>query len=200
MFTCQHLTKSIFHTLILLCTVVAFTACGDKDNAVSHASALESSTPVKADTKAKDERFMVQAAEFDYEQIMIGKLARQRATSAEVRDFATMMEESHRNTKSELGSMGIIKSIAVPSAPTQAAHDAYDQLNAMTIEEFDKAYLARVIESHDQAIILFEGCAKAEHDPEIQALAAGRVTDLRLHMAKAIELEAKFSPLSELIK
>ena len=131
---------------------------------------------------------------------MIGKLARQRATSDDVREFATMMEESHRNTKSELGSMGIMKSAAVPCAPTKAAHESYDRLNAVSIEEFDEAYLARVIESHNDAIALFEGCTNASHDPDVKAIASKRLPELRNHLSKAMELDAVFSPLSEVIK
>ena len=111
-----------------------------------------------------------------------------------------MMEEAHRNTKSELGSMGIIKSIAVPSAPTKAAHDSYDKLNVASIEEFDTAYLKRVIESHHEAIAIFESCTKSPHDADIKALAAGRLPELRNHLNKAMELDGMSGPVSELIK
>ena len=200
MFTFQHLKKSAIHSVLLVMTVIVFAACGGKENADIGTTSLSPDQPVKEVTKPRDERFLVQAAEFDYEQILLGKLARQRATTTEVRDFATMMEEAHRNSKSELGSMGSLKSITVPSAPTKAAHDSYDQLNAVAIEEFDEAYLARVIQRHDEAIDLFEQCTKAQHDPDIKALAGKRLTDLRLHMAKAIELETMFGPLSEVVK
>jgi putative membrane protein len=200
MFTYQHLKKILSYTLVMLFATMAVTGCGDKPKADDNETNMGLNDPAEEVTKERDERFLVRAAEFDYEQILLGKLARQRATSADVKDFAGMMEESHRNAKSALGSLGIIKSIAVPSSPTQAAHDAYDRLNAVSIEEFDLAYLARVIESHDAAIDLFEGCTQANHDPEVKALAATRLTDLRLHMAKAIELETTLGPLSEVIR
>ena len=200
MFTYQHLTKSFFHTLLLFVAAIAITSCGGEEKVDSDAASMGLNQPVKENTKARDERFLIQAAEFDYEQIMIGKLARQRATSEDVRGFATMMEEAHRNTKSELGSMGIIKSIAVPSAPTKSAHDSYDKLNAVSIEEFDEAYLARVIESHNDAIAMFQVCTNASHDPDVKAIASKRLPELRNHLNKAMELDAVFSPLSEVVK
>ena len=200
MFTYQHLTKSFFHTLLLFFTAIAITSCGGREKVDSDAASMGLNQPVKENTKPRDERFLIQAAEFDYEQIMIGKLARQRATSEDVRSFATMMEEAHRNTKSELGSMGIVKSIAVPSAPTKAAYDSYDKLNALSIEEFDEAYLVRVIESHNDAIAMFENCTNASHDPDVKAIASKRLPELRNHLSKAMELDAVFSPLSEVVK
>jgi len=200
MFTYQQQTKSFFHTLLLFFAAIAITSCGGKEKVNSDATSMGLNQPEKENTKPRDERFLIQAAEFDYEQIMIGKLARQRATSDDVREFATMMEEAHRNTKSELGSMGIIKSIAVPCAPTKAANDSYDKLNAVSVEEFDEAYLARVIESHNDAIAMFESCTNASHDPDVKAIASKRLPELRSHLSKAMELDAVFSPLSELVK
>lgn len=200
MFTYQLPKKSFFHTLLLFFAAIAITACGGKDKTEYDSATMGLNQPVKENTKPRDERFLVQAAEFDYEQIMIGKLARQRATSEDVRNFATMMEESHRNSKSEIGSLGIIKSIAVPSAPTKSAHESYDKLNAVSIEEFDEAYLARVIESHNGAIALFENCSNGSHDPEVKAIAVKRLPELRNHLNKAMELDAVFSPLSEVVK
>lgn len=200
MLTYQHLKKFLFYTLVLFIGSMTITSCGEKQEVGNNGASMGLNEPAIEATKERDERFLVRAAEFDYEQILLGKLARQRATSTDVKDFAGMMEEAHRNAKSEIGSMGIIKSIAVPSAPTKSAHDAYDRLNAVSIEEFDLAYLANVVDSHEAAISFFEECTKANHDPDVKALAAGRLTDLRLHMAKAIEIEARLSPLSEVVR
>jgi len=200
MSTYQHLKKSFFHTLLLFFTAIAITSCGEKEKMDSDTTSMGLDQPVNQNTKQRDERFLVQAAEFDYEQILLGKLAKQRAMSTDIRDFATMMEDAHRTFKSELGSMGIMKSITVPSSPTKSAHEAYDKLNAVSIEEFDEAYLVCVIDSHQEAIAMFESCTHAAHDPDIKALAAGRLPELRQHLGKAMELDAVFGPLSEVVK
>ena len=100
----------------------------------------------------------------------------------------------------ELGSLGILKSIAVPSTPTKAAHAVYDEVNAVSVDEFDAAYLTQVIDRHNEAIGVFEQCIGGNHDPEIRNWAITKLTFLRLHLAKAMDLDAQSGPVSELIR
>jgi len=111
-----------------------------------------------------------------------------------------LLEETHRTSKSELGSLGILKSIAVPSTPTKAAHAVYDEVNAVSVDEFDAAYLTQVIDRHHEAIGVFEQCIGGNHDPEIRNWAITKLTFLRLHLAKAMDLDAQSGPVSELIR
>ena len=200
MLTTWNFKRPMLYFSFLLTTMFAMIGCGGDQQIDSKAVATDLNKPKNDLAKEQDERFLVGAVEFDYEQIMIGKLAQQRASSTEVKDLAKMLEETHRNSRSELGSMGILKSIAVPSVPTKAAHQAYDKLNEVSIEDFDAAYLNRVVASHNDAIMLFEECIKSNNDADIRTWAIGKLPDLRMHLTKVIELDAQYGPLSELIR
>jgi len=150
-------------------------------------------------TREQDEQFLVSAAEFEYEQILLGKLAYQRATSPEVRELAKILEGAHRTSRSELGSLGMLKSIAVPSTPTQAAHAIYDKINVVSVDEFDGAYLTQVITRHNEVISLFEQYTGGNNDPDIRNWAITKLPALRLHLDNAMDLDAKLGPLSEVI-
>jgi putative membrane protein len=174
--------------------------CGDSREANQKDMGLAINKPIDDPTKKSDEQFLISVAEFNFEQILLGKLAQQRSSSTAVRDLAKMLEEDHRETRTALGSMAIIKSISIPGAPTKAAHDIYDKINAAPVEAFDAAYLTEVIASHNDAITLFELCLRSNHDADIQAWAQGRLPVLRLHLSSAMELDAQLGPLSELIR
>jgi len=178
----------------------AMIGCGGDQQIDSKEIATDLNKPKNDIAKEQDERFLVGAAEFDYEQIMIGKLAQQRASSTEVKELAKILEETHRTSRSELGSMGIMKSIAVPSTPTKAAHLAYDKLNEVAMEDFDAAYLNRVVASHNDAIMLFEECIRSNNDADIRTWAIGKLPDLRMYLTQVTELDSQFGPLSELIR
>src|SRR5689334_24415242 len=107
---------SLVPFLLILCAIFLF-ACGDSEKVDSKELAMALNQPKNDLTKESDERFMVSAAEFAYKEILAGKLAQQRSSSQSVRDLAKSMEDSYREFKSSLGSMGIIKGIAVPSTP-----------------------------------------------------------------------------------
>lgn len=194
------LKKTVLYSILLLTTALGVTSCGNDQQVDSKEIAMDLNKPKNDIAKEQDERFMVSAAEFDFEQILLGKLAKQRATSTDVKDLAIMLEEAHRTSKSELGSMGILKSIAVPSTPTKAAHAVYDKINIVSVEEFDAAYLTQVIASHNDAIRLFEQCIGANHDPDVRNWAITKLPDLRTHLAKAMDMDAQSGPLSEVIR
>lgn len=199
MITCHHLKNTMLFSLFVIVFSVAMISCGDsKQNSTSQSQDLNQTT--NPPTTENDSRFMVHAAEFHFEQILLGKLARQRATAEEIRELATLIEEEHRAAKSSLGSMGIIKSIAVPSIPAKDAHDAYDKLNEVPVEDFDAAYLSQVIQGHQEIIRHYEKCASAQHDPDILMLAAKQLPELQMHLSMAMELDAQSAPLSEVIR
>ncbi len=200
MLTSKFLKKTMLYFSLFTAAVFVTTGCGSDQQIDSKEVATDLNKPKNDLAKEQDERFLVAAVEFDYEQIMIGKLAQQRASSTDVKDLAKMLEESHRTSRSELGSMGILKSIAVPSVPTKAAHLAYDKLNEVSIEDFDAAYLNRVVASHNDAIMLFEECIRGNNDADIRTWTIGKLPEMRMHLTKVIELDAQFGPLSELIR
>ena len=200
MLTTQFLKKPTLYLSLLTIAVLTTPGCKGDQPVDSKEIAMDLNKPKNDLAKEQDERFLVSIAEFDFEQILLGKLARQRATSSEVKELAMMLEDDHRTSKSKLSSMAIMKSIAVPSTPTKAAHLAYDQLNEASVEDFDVAYLTRVVASHNEAITKFEECIRGNNDPDIRTWAIGKLPDLRMHLTKAMELDAQFGPLSELIR
>ncbi|GEM_PF-1021644 len=196
----QLLKKSVLYIVFVLTAMLGAIGCRSDQQVDSKQIAIDLNKPKNDIAKEQDERFLVSAAEFDYEQILLGKLANQRATSPDVKELAKMLEDVHRTSKSELGSMGILKSIAVPSTPTKNAHAVYDKVNVVSVEEFDAAYLTQVIARHNEAIGMFEQCIGGNHDPDIRNWAISRLPDLRLHLAKAMDLDAQSGPISEVIR
>ena len=199
MLTTPGLIKSVMYFAICVVAISCTMGCGDSRDADQKDMGLALTNPIDDLTRKSDERFLVGVAEFNYKQILLGKLAQQRATSTEVRDLAKMLEEDHRNAKMTLGSMSIIKSIPVPGAPTVAAHEAYDKVNEVDVEAFDATYLSTVITNHHDVIALFDIYMRGNHDPDIYTWALGRLPELRTHLTRAMELDAQLGPLSELV-
>ncbi len=200
MLTYQLLKNKLLFLPLLLIASMTLVSCGGDQQVDSKEIATDLNKPKNDLARESDERFMVRAAELHFKQILLGKLAYQRASSTEVKDLAKMLEEAHRDAKSALGSMGIIKSIAVPSTPTKSAHEAYDKLNEVSVEDFDRAYLAVVIDGHNDAISLYEKCTSDNHDPDVRAIAVKSLPDMRMHQAKVMELDATLGPLSAVIR
>ena len=199
MSTCQQFFKSGLYTSLFFICMLSLVACGDKSDANAEIAVAQVKPSVDL-TKENDKRFLVRAVEMKYEQILLGKLAQTRAALEEIKSFGKFLEEANRNSRSTLSSLAIMESIKVPSAPTQTAHAAYEQLNQGTVEEFDNAYIAYVIRSHNEAITMFENATRGSIDPDIQAKASALLPELRDHLSKAMELNAQMNPVSELVQ
>ena len=200
MSTYQLLIKSMLYSSMVFLSGLVFVSCGNDRSVDSTEVAAAQIQPVAVSTKENDKQFLLRAVEMKYEQILIGKLAQTRSSSEEIKALAKMLEEANRAEKSSLASLGYMKSIVVPSAPTQSAHDAYNKLNEATVDDFDFAYISLAVKGHQDAVGLFESVARGQIDPDIQAHAATMLPEMRNLLSKAMEVETMMNPVSALVQ
>ncbi len=191
------LKKSFFLSVLLLMLVLTFMSCKGKQEMDSKQTATELNKPNSDATKESDERFLVQAAEINLEEIMLAKLVQQRTGSEDVRALAKMLEDAHRLAKSNLSSLAFRKSIAVPTDPTKKVMELYDNLNAKSVKEFDQEYISLMVQGHKDAISFFEKYISIKNDPDINTWATTMIPELRDHLSKIMEVQAHMNPISE---
>ncbi|MFZ1677292.1 MAG: DUF4142 domain-containing protein, partial [Saprospiraceae bacterium] len=185
---------------LFLMSFFSFISCNGDQKVITTEASLVPGKPDVDLTKESDKKFIVSAYEFNWYQIMLSKLASRRTSSEEVRQFSAMLEDASRDTKTALGSLAIMKSIRISSDPTQVVNAAYDTLNLSTVEDFDIAYCNMIIQSHKDAIALFENATRDNLDPDIKSWASSVLPDLRAHLLNATACETHLNPMSELIR
>lgn len=194
MFTFNSLKNSVGAAVLAGSFVILMNSCGSDHAATISQPVVEQKDNVIS--KANDEKLLVDAAELYYEEILVGKLAQKRATSEKIKELAGMLEQDSRDKKSELASLGIMKSISVPSVPSAEAHEVYDTLNAVALEEFDFVYISQVIDRHNRLIRHFDQAAHEEHDPDIKTFAAASIKKLESRLSNVKMIEAGFNAIS----
>lgn len=191
-------SRSFFFLSLFFVSLFTFTACHDSQD--DNATALVQVKPVPVSTQENDQHFLVSAAEFNWEEILLAKLAFRRVSSEEVRQLSQVLENTSRDNKLALGSLAVMKSISVPSEPTIAAQASYDKLNAFLVEEFDVAYCNMIIDAHKNAIAIFENAAHETLDPQIQAKAVAILPGLRANLINAVACQSHINPVSALVR
>ncbi|MEP6645831.1 MAG: DUF4142 domain-containing protein [Saprospiraceae bacterium] len=181
--------------VLLFAFGIGLMSCGQKQPESLSAS-MQLNIPKSDQTKEIDGRLLAQAAQFNMEGILLGKLATRRANSEEIIALAQMMEDSHREAKSAIASLAIYKGIAIPSEPTAANHDAYDKLNLNEVADFDLAYCNIIIDSDKDAIAKFESATQEHHDPDVEKIVLKLLPEMRAHLAKAKECRMHLRPIS----
>jgi putative membrane protein len=187
--------KNIKTTLIktaFIATVLVFTitAC-DSKKPEDTKQVAEEHNDAKFNTanKEKDAQFLVNAAEFNLEEIQLSQLAQQNAKVPETKELSKMMEVAHQKSQNELTELAKKKLVTLPTAPTDKAKDAYKKLSNKSISNFDVSYCDMLVNAHKDAVVLFEKTSLESTDADIKQWAAATLPELRMHLDKAINCQ-----------
>jgi putative membrane protein len=152
------------------------------------ASAAQAATPVG------DATFMKNAAAAGMAEVEVGRMAADKATSADLKSFAQMLVDDHSKANDELKGLAGQKSVTLPAEPKPAQKAERDRLGKMSGAAFDRAYADAMVRDHRQAVALFDRESRYGKDADAKAWAAKTLPTLKAHLTKAQELAASMRP------
>ena len=189
-------TSSILSKMLLGTAVMSMafgmTSCKDNKETDPKEIAEEENEAKFDDTneaKEDDSDYLVFAADVNMKEIQMGQLAQQKSTNAEVRSYAEMMINDHNKALEELKKTAEAKNISLPTALSEDAQEAYDDLNDEKAEDFDKKYVNMMVDGHEKTIKKMEKASEKANDEEIRMWAADMLPTLRTHHSEAERLE-----------
>ena len=135
--------------------------------------------------KNPDATFVHQASGAGLAEVQAGKMALERAASAEVKAFGQRMVDDHTQANHELTTLAQAKHIPVTNKLDQKHQAMADKLATLHGAEFDQAYMAGQLADHEEAVRLFTTQAKQGKDAELKAFAAKILPALQGHLQLA---------------
>jgi putative membrane protein len=173
----------------------ALFSCGGQNKQEDPKDVAEEQNEEKFDDsdKEKDTDFAIMAADGGMLEVELGKLAQQKARSAEVKKFAQMMVDDHTKANEELKAVAAQKSISLPATLGEKNAEKLKDFQEKEADNFDKDYIDFMVNDHEDDIDAFEKEAENGNDAELKSWAAGKVTTLKHHleMAKATQEAVK---------
>jgi len=156
------------------------------------ASFVLASTTAMAQPIAEDDLgFMRQAAHNGHAEVESSKLAQQKASSAQVKEFAKRMIDDHTKTNAELEKLATAKGVQLPKEPDAAQKSKMQALSALSGAEFDRQYVDQMgVTAHEQTIALFQRGASNARDPDLKAFASKTLPALQHHLEMARALKS----------
>ncbi len=133
----------------------------------------------------KDTDFAVKAADGGLFEVEAGKLAQQKATSPQVKEFAKLMVDDHTKASAELKALAATKNISLPAALSDAKQKDLQNLQEKSGADFDNDYMDAMVKAHEEDVDAFEKEAEDGVDADVKSWAAGKVTTLRHHLDMA---------------
>lgn len=130
---------------------------------------------------SSDREFLVDAAHGGTAEVALGKLADEKASSPEVKQFAQRIVEDHGRANAELKTLARSKDITL-SDDLDAAHKATkDRLEKLSGAAFDRAYMQEMVQDHEKDVREFRKQAQSAQDPDVKAWAAKTLPTLEEH-------------------
>ena len=166
-----------------LCTSIMPALAADPPVAKAAKGAADSAV------SAQDREFATKAAQAGHAEVTAGKLAASKASSGDVKKFATQMVDDHTKSGDELKPIAESKGIKLPAEPDAAHKQLAARLEKLQGAEFDRVYVAEAgVKDHKAAVDLFTAQAKNGKDPELKAFAQKTLPTVEHHYKMALDL------------
>jgi putative membrane protein len=140
------------------------------------------SMPARVD----DKKFAKDAAVSGLIQVELGKLATQKASKGEIKQFGEELAADHSKANEQLKRVASKENIQVPDSLDSKHQSQIDKLAKLDGEDFDKAFLKNQLRDRQAAVRDFNSEAQSGTDPELRTFASNMLPKLQqqLELAK----------------
>ncbi|RBQ07619.1 DUF4142 domain-containing protein [Pedobacter miscanthi] len=176
---------------VMAISALAFQACsgGNKD-AKESADSLNMAKDTTSNAAATggiavddaDAKFTTQAAVGGMAEVELGKMALEKSSNAQVKEFATMMVKDHGMANTELMAIAKQKNITLPSTVDDEHKKKMEDLSKKTGADFDKAYVSAMVDGHKSTLKLMEDESKDGKDADLKSFATKTAPIVQTHL------------------
>jgi putative membrane protein len=138
---------------------------------------------------ATPKTFVTMAAQDGMAEVAMAKLALQKSSNQDVKQFAQKMEQDHQEANDQLSSIAKSKGINIPQELDSKHESMMKSLSAKSGKAFDQAYAEHMAKGHSKAVALFQGAAQSS-DSDLAAFAKKTLPTLQEHKQLADNLNA----------
>jgi putative membrane protein len=163
------------------------------------AQSTSSSAMTASDTSSLstgDRQFIKTAAEGGLAEVELGKLASEKGSSDEVKQFGQRMVTDHTKANDELKQLASSKGVDVPK-DLNAKHKATrERLAKLSGAEFDKAYMKDMVQDHQKDVSEFRAESNKAKDSDLKSFASKTLPTLEEHLNQAKSIAPKVGATS----
>jgi len=129
-------------------------------------------------------KFMVDVADVNMTEIQLGELAKDKASSKRVRDFAAMMVRDHSKAADDLKALAGQKNVTLPTKVSEEHQRKMDELKKKSGRDFDRQYMDMMEDGHEATVRDFEKNTD-NSDADVRAFVTKMLPTLRMHRDSA---------------
>ena len=162
------------------------------------------SLQAQSDRAADARTFVEEMAKAGMAEVMLGRIAVQRASDAEVKSFAQRMIDEHAAANEELMLLGGQLNVSMPTAPGEADRAFAERLSSLRDGDFDREYMNALVQRHTEAAAKLKPRAqpddrgrpvgtsgRRQNEQALAQWAAKTLPAVQKHLERARELQQK---------
>lgn len=172
--------------LALLCAAPAF-AQGMNPNPAGNVGDAHSS----AKASASDKKFVEKALQGGMAEVELGKLATEKASSSDVKDFGSKMVDDHTKLGDQMKPIAAQLGITPPSSLSTKDQALMTKLQGLSGSAFDKAYMDSMVADHKEDDKEFQAEETSGKDPQVRDAATQGEPIIAQHLQMAQEIQKK---------
>jgi len=146
-----------------------------------------------APLSASDKKFMHNAAQGGMAEVRMSELAAQKASDAQVKQFAEKMVADHSKANDKLKQIAASKNVVLPTDMSTAAKRETDKLSKMSGASFDREYMKHQLSDHKKVVAEFRAATKQARDPDLKQFAQDTLPTIEQHLEMAKKTTPKSS-------
>ena len=147
---------------------------------------------VNVTTDKESSEFLVRVADAGMSEVEFTKLAEQKATTPEIKQFASMLWNDHTQLNQQVKQLAQERNITLPATTSEDHNKMMTDIQAKTGKAFDKAFIDKLIANHNKSIDLFDKAIKDVNDASVRTFADNTLPKLKMHRDSAQALEKKY--------
>jgi putative membrane protein len=176
--------KGLFIGVMAMAMSAAPTFAGAQTKTTATKTTTTKSTATTSKASA-DHTFVKKAAEGGMAEVELGKLAADKASSSEVKQFGQKMVDDHGKANDQLKSLAQTKNITLPTDLNAKDKALLDRLSKLSGPAFDRAYMQAMVTDHTKDVNEFKAESKSGADPDVKSWAANTLPTLESHLKMA---------------
>jgi putative membrane protein len=145
-------------------------------------------TPRAFALASSDKTFIMKAAQGGMTEVDAGKMAQEKGSTQDVKDFGAMMVKDHTANNADLAALAKTKSVDVPSSLDSMHQKMVDKLSAKSGADFDKAYIDMQVKGHQKMLKLMQG-EESSSDADLKDFATKTSDTVQMHLSKAEDIQ-----------
>jgi len=141
-----------------------------------------------APAKVDDKKFAKGAALDGLIAVELGKLASQKASRDDIKQFAQRIVDDYTKANDQLKAAAGKDKIQIPDSLDSKHQSRVDKLSKLSGENFDKAFVKEEVKDSEAEVIDYDHEVQGGKDPDVQVFASNMLPTIKQHLEAARNL------------